>query len=102
MQYHTEAYHNHEHPEGGDGSMKNHIILSILSTVTLYLQINEEESGRSDRALTHQFLEGGGAGQRVEEREGLVGDAPQLGALRREARDLREGLLQREEAETLM
>ena len=54
------------------------------------------------RELTHQFLEGGGAGQRVEEREGLVGDAAQLGALRREARYLREGLLQREEAETWM
>ena len=56
----------------------------------------------ADRTMTHQFLEGGGAGQRVEEREGLVGDAAQLGALRSEARYLREGLLQREEAETLM
>ena len=75
--------------EGGERSMKNQS------------SSGQRRGGRWDPS-THQFLEGGGAGQRVEEREGLVGDAPQLGALHREARDLREGLLQREEAETLM
>ena len=51
------------------------------------------------RVGTHQFLECGGARQRVEESEGLVGDATQLRAVRREARYVRQSLLQREEAE---
>ena len=58
--------------------------------------------GRNEEGKTHQLLEGRGARQRVEQRERLVRDAPQLRAVRREARYVRQSLLQREEAEKLM
>ena len=71
----------------------------VLSVLNLKLRRGQIQDAKSSEAATHQLLEGGRARQRVQQRERLVGDPPQLGPVRREARDVRQRLLKREKAE---
>ena len=63
------------------------------------MPIATRRANRKRKFETHQLLEGGRARQRVQQRERLVGDPPQLGPVRREARNFRQRLLKREKAE---